>query len=104
MRRTTSEATGSATPASLRARRQMGWPRRAPRGMTSSCEPVTPRMTLTRRVAAPSAPLMPASSSARRAATSPRSWEVSVASMSLGEMPNSRGSKSRGDRNPPRLA
>ena len=32
----------------LSARRQTGWPSRAPRGMTSSSVPVTPRITLTR--------------------------------------------------------
>ena len=35
-------------PASSSARRQIGWPSRAPRGITSSSVPVTPRITLTR--------------------------------------------------------
>ena len=48
MRRTTSSVVGSLTPDASSARRQMGWPSRAPSGITSSRVPVTPRITLTR--------------------------------------------------------
>ena len=83
--------------------RQIGWPSRAPSGMTSSWVPVIPNMTLVfSRLKSRPFPY-PASSRARRAATSPNSCEVSVASREDGGIPNSVGSNETGERYPPRV-
>ena len=108
IRLTTSSVVVSSIPEAFKARRQIGWPSRAPKGMTSSRVPVTPRITLTRErsrslaFSEPSA--YPASSSACLATIRPSTWVVSVASRLLGAMPYSIGEKSTGLRNPPRRA
>ena len=88
MRRTTSSADRPRRRRPPAARlRQIGWPRRAPSGMTSSSVPVTPRIDATcgcgRQLAlgacSPASLREPA-----RAATRPSSCEVSVASRSRG--------------------
>ena len=48
IRAITSSLVSGSTPDSARACRQMGWPRRAPKGITRGRVPLTPRMTLVR--------------------------------------------------------
>jgi len=72
--------------------------------LTSSWAEVAPRMMLTRlRSMCRNDPRV-ASSMTRLAAMSPSSCEESVAGTMLGGTPNSMGSKSIADRNPPRRA
>ncbi len=99
----TSSARSASIPESRRAFRQIGCPSLAPRGMTSSCVPVAPRITLVlSRLNFLPMPY-PASSSAFLATTRLNNCEVSVASSVLGGIPNSAGSYETGGRNPPFL-